>query len=522
MRKPLIIKLFVAFVLLTVSFSVVSVLTPYGSSTTPDSLSYLDMAANIKNGKGALETDFSIEYQEHHALKEQRSWPPLYSLLLSTAVSDYADVSAVANVSKILLFISLLMVYGVIRTQTQWHVALFSSCLFSISVPIMTIYANAWSETLFVSLLAIATWTSIKYLELDRESAFKKVTFLAILLVTVILLTYTRYIGIVFVLLLPAVYLLSKKDKYDLSLFLVAGFVYTLVVGYLLADNYLVTGSLSGVPRSPSDRNVAENIDDMFFAVKVMLPSSVFSVLLSLMVSIVVSYIYRNKRSQHNTSNAANANLTRSVVILSLIVALYIFALVMLRSYSNFDRIDIRLLSPAFPAFFMLLIILPLLLDIKSKSGTALRFCFVFLVIAFSIQGYSKFIEALENWEKNDRYDFSGHPGINYGNFTMNPNANIIKRKFPTLVTGNGVIVIDTPLRYRFISGVNCVQKPYFIDSKIFKKINMLPEGSVFIYDKEEKYPFALLNNDHKIEYKHYDLGYAFYVKIPMEAFSSG
>jgi len=490
-------------------------LTPYGSSTTPDSLSYLDMAANFKNGNGNLETDFSLEHQEHHAFKEQRAWPPLYSVLLSTSVSDYADVLAVANVSKILLFISLLMVYGVIRSQTQWQEALVSSCIFSISIPIMTIYAYAWSETLFLSLITVATWISIKYLELDHESAFKKMMFMAILLSSAIMLTYTRYIGIVFSLLLPAVYLMSKKDKYDLGLFLVAGIIYTLVVSYLLTDNYWVTGSLSGVPRSPSDSNVAENIKDMFIAFKVMFPFSDYSVMLSLMVSILFTYI--DKRSPHNTANTANTNLTRSSIILILTATLYIFALVMLRSYNNFDRIDVRLLSPAFPAFFMLIIISPLLFELNSKTRTAFRFLSVFLIISFSIQGYGKLIDSSANWEKGIIHNFSRYPGRTYGNFTMNPDANDLKHKLSTLVSGNGIIVIDAPLKYRFISGVNCVQKPEFIDSKTLEIINKLPDGSAFIFDKDKKNPFALLNSDHAIEAKYSDLGYAFAIKIPIK-----
>lgn len=515
MRKPLIIKLFVTFVLLTVSFSVVSVLTPYGSSTTPDSLSYLDMAANFKNGKGALETDFSLKYQGHHAYKEQRAWPLLYSVLLSTAVKDYADALAVANVSKILLFISLIMVYGVISSHTKWHVALISSCLLSISIPIMTVYSYAWSETLFVSLLAIATWTSIKYLELDREYIFKKILFMTILLSTLIMLAYTRYIGIVFAFLLPTVYLMSTKNKYDLGLVLVSGLIYTLSVGYLLTDNYLVTGSLSGVPRSPSDRNAAENIKDMFYAVKVMFPFSVFSVLLSLVVSFVITYI--NKKPHCNTGNSTNTNLTRSAVILISIGTLYLFSLVLLRTFSNFDRIDVRLLTPAFTSFFMLIIISPLLWDTNGKTRTALIFLSVFLIMSFSIQGYGKLIDSSANWEKGIIHNFSRYPGRTYGNFTMNPDANELKHKLSTLVLGNGIIVVDAPLKYRFISGVNCVQKPEFIDSKILEIINKLPEGSAFIFNKNEKNPFALLNNGHTIEAKYSDLGYAFAIKTPIK-----
>jgi hypothetical protein len=68
MGKPLIIKLLSTVVLLLLSFSVVSVLTPYGASTSPDSLSYLDIAANLRNGEGILTTDLSLKNQGRHLL----------------------------------------------------------------------------------------------------------------------------------------------------------------------------------------------------------------------------------------------------------------------------------------------------------------------------------------------------------------------------------------------------------------------------------------------------------------------
>jgi hypothetical protein len=124
MGKPLIIKLLSTVVLLLLSFSVVSVLTPYGASTSPDSLSYLDIAANLRNGEGILTTDLSLKNQGRHLLTEQRSWPPLYPVVLAAFVSDYKDVLAAVNVSIILLFVGLLLVFKIISSQTEWYVAL--------------------------------------------------------------------------------------------------------------------------------------------------------------------------------------------------------------------------------------------------------------------------------------------------------------------------------------------------------------------------------------------------------------
>lgn len=44
-------------VILVLAIVLGTVLTPFGSATTPDSIDYLDVAGNIKHGRGFLPTD---------------------------------------------------------------------------------------------------------------------------------------------------------------------------------------------------------------------------------------------------------------------------------------------------------------------------------------------------------------------------------------------------------------------------------------------------------------------------------
>lgn len=515
MGKASIIKLLATIVLLLLSFSVVTVLTPYGAATSHDSLYYLDIAANLHNGEGGVTTDFSFGNQGRHLFKEQRAWPPLYPFVLSIVVNDYADVLAAANVSMILLFICLLLVYKIISSQIEWYVALILSCFLAITIPIMTIYTYVWSETLFMSLLVLAIWLSIKYIELDVVATGRKIFFLSILVLTLILLVYTRYVGIVFIVLLPAVYFMSKRNKSDLMFFGAAAGIYALMIGYLLADNFLATGSLSGAVRLPANTSLAENIRDMFSAVKVVFPSSLFHILLALLgATVIVAITWRFPRKGTRT---VNANLPATVIVLMLITTLYVSALVLLRTYSHFDRIDVRLLSPAFPAFFMLLIVFPLFFEFRSKTGTVCRFLASFLIIALSVHGYGQLLTSLASLGRDNGPILPSDQRTIYSNFTRNPQANGIKSQYRAMVTGEGVLVVNKPLIYRFATGLNSVQKPNNIDWETFLEINKLPVGSMLILKKNEADQFSLLVKEHNIAPMVVDLGRNIGFKIPMD-----
>lgn len=140
MKKALVINVFAIIMLFIVAILIVKALTPYGAATTPDSLSYLDIATNIKNGNGIRATDFSLENVDRAHFLENRWWPPLYPILLSTVVKHSADVISVTHLSMALLFITAFLVYLILISYTHWYIALFSALLLCITSPMITIY----------------------------------------------------------------------------------------------------------------------------------------------------------------------------------------------------------------------------------------------------------------------------------------------------------------------------------------------------------------------------------------------
>ena len=136
-------------IILVTSWIVVSSLTPYGSATSPDSLAYMDIANNIKNGKGFLETDFSLDNAGAHTFKAIRYWPPLYAGLLSVFINNASDVATISIISRILLGIGIVFIF-LITYEVIGPIALIPTLLLCFTVPIITIYTYAWSETLFL------------------------------------------------------------------------------------------------------------------------------------------------------------------------------------------------------------------------------------------------------------------------------------------------------------------------------------------------------------------------------------
>ena len=205
-------------VLLFFSILMVNALTPYGSATSPDSLSYLDVAGNLKMGRGLSASDFSLDKAGTSAVVPQRTWPPAYPLALSGFIENSRDVRGAANLSKIFLFATSIGIFLLLSTQVYWAIALGGSILISLSLPMVLVYTYAWSETLFIPLLITTVYSAIGYTS-DSLSPSRRFGWMALLLSGLILLAYTRYIGIALVLLIPAVFILSRKDKWDWVLF---------------------------------------------------------------------------------------------------------------------------------------------------------------------------------------------------------------------------------------------------------------------------------------------------------------
>lgn len=513
MNKNNALSLFSLAIIFFASQVIVFAMTPYGAATSPDSLAHLDIASNIKNGKGAFATDFSATENSIRSLREQRAWPPLYPMLLSEVIDDKYDVTSVAMASKALAFTCLLFAFLIISSQTKWYIALISSLFLGISVPLLTVYCYTWNETLFLPLVLISIWSAYQYLTSNMRAQYRKTGFQALLTVVLIALAYTRYIGLVFAFLLPLVYFLGNRSSVDRVLFVAASTLYLLAISYLLYGNYLATGYISGMMRPVSDRSVLQNLLDIYHALLTVVPESFITIMVAAIVSLLVVFVARQAKP---TEYSCPDNDKRILPLLLLIVCLlYIVSIVVLRSISAFDSLDVRLLSPLIMVAYIMLVVYPFYFDIRSKAGFLMNFVSALVVILVSVKGYQQFIASIKNWHEVDEPRLTMNYDSYYNNFTRNPARAVEKNLVSQLVGPNGVLVTDHPLIWEFMTQVQCVQRPE-LDLENLKPINALPDGSTLIVDKHEFDRFLRKYADRHLTYSYSVIDTLIAVRLPI------
>jgi len=472
-------------IIVILSFALVYVLTPYGSATTPDSLSYLDIAANFKNGKGIVETDFSLKNFPHKGFIEKRDWPPLYPILISISTDKAPNTTTVSYLSAVLLSITILFTYLILRSFLNRPIALISSLALGISVPIISIYTYVWSETLFIPLLAIASWSSIQYIRYDFQSDNRKYIYAAALLISLIALAFARYIGIIYFLLLPFTYIIGRRKNKDLLWLVVASVVYGVCVGYLLLNNLIVKGSITGMDRPVSDKTVIQNIGDLYAAIHTLLPGSTMVVMIIFFISSIIS-VYYIRFAQKNNKKIVPENFT-GIVILTFVFLVYVASLVTLRTITFFEDLNVRLFAPIFPTLWMILIIL--LSTLRDKKIRNILICtpVLFLVVAFLVAGWIQLFNTMVNWRELGDPKIPATEEINYRNFTANHLNNEIRKMLLPIVSDKTVLITSRPMELRFITGMTCVQLPSKINIEKINAINRLPARSIMLLTNKKQ-----------------------------------
>jgi hypothetical protein len=506
-------------IVLAMSIIVVYFLTPYGSATTPDSLRYLDIAGNIYSGSGIVETDFSLDYLKRKNFKSQKLWPPLYPIALSFSASNKPTAISSSYLSIFLLFVSALLAFLIQERYIKWYLALLSSVMLCLTIPMLIVYTYTWSETLFIPLLLLAFWSAIRYLDTQNDPGHIQYFYLGLLILVLILLAYTRYIGIVFSVFILIIYMLSNNKHKAIVPLLAASTVYLVLVGLLLVSNYFETGSVSGAHRTTSVKNFIENIIDGYLAVKALVNYSPFVVLASLLCTALLIPAIRLLFNRKDTSDTKAIHNFYSII--SLVCGTYIIAIIGLRSIKEFDDLDVRLISPVFPLLWMLAFMYSVSFINRSKGTTyIIQYYVLFFIIFLSFSGIAQFHTAINNWQNYGTPGYLARGNQQYPNFTYDQNRNSATTIFSKIVPQGAVIVTDNPMTIEYTSGVRCLQKPDVINSDTLNKLNQLPRGSLLLLEKENyKNIFTALNEKYSTNYEYSDLGSRIAVRIPVRIY---
>lgn len=221
----------------------------FGAGLSPDSVGYISVARGLATGHGLRLADGSLLVNQ----------PPLYPLLLATGTVLFrVDPLAVAPMLNVLLFgvtvgLSGLLCVALIDATA---LALLGTAAIAVSVPLVNVTLMAWSEPLFIALLAAAMVLALRYRERPTTSRL-----LGWALV-VALASLTRYAGIALIGAgVGTIVLVSgigwRHRVRDVVRFTV---VAAAPLAAWMLRNRSISGTLTG-DRSPSDSPFWQNLE---------------------------------------------------------------------------------------------------------------------------------------------------------------------------------------------------------------------------------------------------------------------
>lgn len=510
-------------ILLICAISLISALNPYGSATSPDSLAYLDIAANIKDGHGWVASDLSLNNAGLYHFVENRVWPPLYSSLMAIVVSDPFDTQAVSLISLILLFLTAVLIFIILVKYHHWLVALPSTLMVMIGLPMITVYTYAWSETLFIPLLLIAALSAINFIENARRPYLYRFIWLGSLILALVLLAFTRYIGVALALIIlaPMAQIIRQRDSRGAWFILIGTIFYAMLVGYLMISNYQIAGSVTGSQRTPSDTGFLENALAAQGVLGTIWPSSLAQMGVALIFAMGLTYVMM-RASEDAGHDVSASHPIVAIKILLWAGGLYIVSLLLMRSHSQFDDIDVRLMAPAFPLLMIAIILLPRLFVSKKRSAVLICVLPFFLLSSFALKGYAQFNASRENWKNHNSPGHFMIGNLRYNNFTQNPATDSIRFIFNEVLSPQGVVVVmSRPLIWRFMTRRATFSSPAPLTGSSFEKMSALADGSLLILNQDDLPQFELLIAEQRMSYEGIKIGDVVGVKLPLKSAKS-
>lgn len=324
----------------------ISIATKSGVGLSPDSTSYIGAARAILSGKG-ISLPFTA-YSDPSEFSPMTAFPPLYSLTLASLGLIGVDPLAGARVAAILLFSVNVLLVGV-AMQRYTHSTFLSalgSLLALLSTDLLQVHSMAWSEPLFICLLVLMVASLGEYLSSHRQRVY-----LTGCSICGALLLLTRYAGVWFILGTGiSLVILGKSPLHrrikDLLMFGAVALMPTLVwfIRNRLVSAKVVGRGLSFNPDLTFLQQGLQTVGRWFFKWDhEELLGAVIIVLLSLLWLIVVMHT-----SWMEKSPGKDQRLLCLLVITWPLVLGYIFFLFVLISFSRFDGLDSRILSPAY------------------------------------------------------------------------------------------------------------------------------------------------------------------------------
>ncbi|MES2306917.1 MAG: hypothetical protein V4558_15545 [Gemmatimonadota bacterium] len=223
-------------------------LRQFGAGLSPDSVGYISVARQLVAGHGLRFADGSLLVNQ----------PPLYPLMLAAGGALFdTDPLTVAPALNVLLFGATVGLTGILSFALidSLPLALVGAAAVAVSVPLTIVTLMAWSEPLFITLLAATLVLTLRW---RRAPGTRNLLAWALV---VALATLTRYAGLALIGAGMATILLAKQRAVSGRL-RDAG-LFAIVSGGPLAlwmlRNRSIGGTLTG-DRAPGEISLADNL----------------------------------------------------------------------------------------------------------------------------------------------------------------------------------------------------------------------------------------------------------------------
>jgi len=310
-----------------------------GIGLKPDSIVYLSAARSAASGSGFFEfegiplTDFPLGYSA------------FLGIILFISKIDILQSAHIINM--ILYFVLIYVSGGIINEFTrknQWIKIPFL-VLIALSPILLNVYIYLISETVF---LVMTLLFFVEFKKYGKDKTIKNLIIVAVIAGVSCLIRYAgvTLIGVGGLLILFDQKLEIKKKIGHLLLYGLIGL--TFLMGNLLR-NYLIVNTLTG-PRESSITSLFENIKNYtivlgdFFKYTYLPFELVFLIGSAIFIFYIFTFVF------HVTKSEKYYNFLSISVSFFIVYSLFI---VFLATFSRFDKLDMRLLSPLFlPGLF--------------------------------------------------------------------------------------------------------------------------------------------------------------------------
>ncbi|MBK7866004.1 MAG: hypothetical protein IPJ75_02820 [Ignavibacteriales bacterium] len=315
----------------------------YGIGLTGDTMNYIALSTNLLEGEGFVGlggTPFVL-------------WPPGYSLIILfvkvlTGLDYYLILSSLNILSLSLTFI---LSYLIFKQKFESSVLRYYGLGLLIIAPgVYLVWVFAFSEIVFIPIMLLFLFLCEKWRD---DLSTKRVILLSVLIV---LLFFVKYIGIVvFPLVIYLIYRGDKKSWFFKSI--VASVVTLIPVLLWILRNYYLAGS----PFGERGESIYSILEVKMISMETFL-YWVFPVLM--LVPILILFAARSLK----IIDVPFSQVFGRIDIPLIFITLFLIGTFISTAVSAFDRLNNRLLFPAFiPLLIVFLIVLGILQDNLSK-----------------------------------------------------------------------------------------------------------------------------------------------------------